>query len=284
LITSVVGHAMVIVGLGAVLGMERWMPLGVGAELETFTLLVIALVAATYFLFDDFVHRGLSAFAALSMIVTWALLRFGQSPGAAQLVLRACMVIEGVAVVATSLERWHPPLARPAWYALVLHLAGVVAILACLPFQTPEGNTELFAVWSLAAALGGLSIAMLVQNLPRQWPEPAAWCVLACLLLAVAGSPGLFGAAHTQVWFALSASSISGLLLAATLIVIGKARGDLLVRSLGVLALPPLVILYYYSLELSLLAKAGVLLATGLVPLALRSVTLARAKTWEIAQ
>jgi hypothetical protein len=279
LVTSVVGHGNVLGGLAFALGLEHDR-----GDMEVFTVVSLALLAATYVLYDDFLHRCLAALAALSIVTSWVMLRFHWTFGPNELALQILAALEAAAFVAFALVRWHPPLARPAWYALAVHLAGLVVLLAFVPhFGPPRDSFDWVPVWSLAAALGGLCVGLIARQGPKNWPEPAALAALACVLLAVAGSPQLQGASQHHIWQVLSSASIAGLILAVLFIVAGKSRGDVFVRAIGVVLLPVLVILYYYSLEFSLFAKACVLAASGAVLLAARSAVLVRAKAWETA-
>ncbi|MDX2027183.1 MAG: DUF4401 domain-containing protein [Alphaproteobacteria bacterium] len=69
----------------------------------------------------------------------------------------------------------------------------------------------------------------------------------------------------------LAAISAPGILLAVGLMVLGYARHERLIVLLGVLLFPLFLSLYYYNLDLSLMTKSGVLVASGCVLLAGRA-------------
>lgn len=141
------------------------------------------------------------------------------------------------------LARWDD-LARPLAYGLALGLLGVVWALLLA-----EGTFDWLASVGLASALA-YQAWRLTDSAPARLRAAAVGGV--ALLLAFAwGSPGL---------------------LAAPLVMVaGFSRGNRSLTALGALFLGGYLIFYYYNMELTLLLKSLVLLASGAALLAARA-------------
>jgi uncharacterized membrane protein len=68
----------------------------------------------------------------------------------------------------------------------------------------------------------------------------------------------------------LAAVTTPGVLAAIGLLVLGHARRDALLLAMGTAFFPIFIVVFYYEMEVSLLAKSYILMASGAVLLAAR--------------
>ncbi|MEZ0226033.1 MAG: DUF4401 domain-containing protein [Alphaproteobacteria bacterium] len=139
----------------------------------------------------------------------------------------------------------------PLGYAFIVSLCATVAYFTITHkynwFFHMDKVDPTFVTVSLAAALIGL-IGWAAGDMKRLKKEP--------LLFAAIGVT------------ALGAMSAPGIILAVALMVLGYARHERLLILAGVLLMPAFLWLFYYSLDLTLMAKSGILVCSGLVLLA----------------
>ena len=250
LAVSLAGQALVIFGLFGVFssGHEKSFPWGTVALFEAALALVI----------PNFTHRAISAFGAGAA--------FGFACGA----WGANAIAPGVVAAAIAyiwlnemrLGRLHS-VVTPVGYGLTLAFVLIEGMA-----QFGHTMMMMFGPRAQAAQLPGVgesfvalalfvSVWMLFKR--AAWPLHGMRTALALVAAAVIGiaswkAPGIAG----------------GLMIA----LLGYANGNRGLTALGIVALLMYVSSYYYLLETTLLVKAGVLLATGLVLLAVRWVML----------
>ena len=250
LAVSLAGQALVIFGLFGVFssGHEKSFPWGTVALFEAALALVIS----------NFTHRAISAFGAGAA--------FGFACGA----WGANAIAPGVVAAAIAyiwlnemrLGRLHS-VVTPVGYGLTLAFVLIEGMA-----QFGHTMMMMFGPRAQAAQLPGVgesfvalalfvSVWMLLKR--AAWPLHGMRAALALIAAAVIGivswkAPGIAG----------------GLMIA----LLGYANGNRGLTALGIVALLMYVSSYYYLLETTLLVKAGVLLATGLVLLAVRWVML----------
>ena len=246
LAVSLAGQALVIFGLFGVFssGHEKSFPWGTVALFEAALALVI----------PNFTHRAISAFGAGAA--------FGFACGA----WGANAIAPGVVAAAIAyiwlnemrLGRLHS-IVTPVGYGLTLAFVliegmaqfGHTMMMVFGPHAQP-------AQWpGIGETLVALALFVSVWVLLKRaaWPLHGMRAALALIAAAVIGivswkAPGIAG----------------GLMIA----LLGYANGNRGLTALGIVALLMYVSSYYYLLETTLLVKAGVLLATGLVLLAVR--------------
>ncbi|MGZ0656634.1 DUF4401 domain-containing protein [Coraliomargarita sp. W4R53] len=97
-----------------------------------------------------------------------------------------------------------------------------------------------FIMAALLAAIGGRFLA------PTNWRQPKILVLYGMLLL-------------------LAFLSSPGLLFAIALLILGYGLRDPIFSGLGIIGLPCFIIYFYYSLQVSLLEKSGILAASGII-------------------
>jgi len=224
----------------------------------------VLLAAVLYVVYDYPLQRFLVPLGAFFVILTaiWAQYATLWLNGSHPLVLVETL---GVLLVFAGPTRWTA--FRPLGHALAVALAVTVA-----PLTFPQHNASLFGpvdiraafmVWPskalLAAALAWLTCWAARQAQPQ---APDAWSPIkrppvlvalgAIVLLGIVSSPGI----------------LAGFLLAA----LGHATRERLLALLGLLVLVGAVTLFCCDYELVLSARAGLLVASGLVLLSARFV------------
>ncbi|HEU5098110.1 MAG TPA: DUF4401 domain-containing protein [Roseiflexaceae bacterium] len=220
---------------------------GVAPTMLAVVVLEIALIAV----YPDIVHRFLSAVVIVGALVS--LLLEWQLPGAIHalvglLAAGALALWEAEsALAAARAER----LCRPIGYGLVVGLLGVL----CL------GINDLVAIphpW-ISGLLLMLVLLVLEYRIVSRFERRAAVAVAAWLI-------------GGTVLVCLPALWTPGILAAVIVVELGFARGNRLLLGLGIVGLVLFLSAFYYQLELTLLVKSLVLLATGLLLLGLRVV------------
>lgn len=210
----------------------------------------IILCASLYPFFTSSVHRFITCSVAIYLTVAWVL-------EAGQLHLLH-LVILTEAVGATLMlansryYRWMKPLA----YALATALPVTLLVLT----SVSGGKNP------------GLGFDGIMTPL---WPSNVTLAVGILVLLwwAADGAWDFFSEAEMIVLAAvvvLAVLTTPGVLAAIGLLVLGHVLSDRLIIALGVLFLPLFLGYYYYDLNVSLLAKSGILAGSGLVLLAAR--------------
>lgn len=227
---SMAGHALVLVG-AAKLTDDSMGPAFAAA----------GLCAVLYPLYRESLHRFLSCLLATSAAAGWLVaadLHHG---------LHGLVLVESIWAGMFFLAPRIEPSLRPLAYALVvsvpLHLLLIVADGAQL--GTPQWPS------SLTLALGLVALyRWIAGDTAKLRREPFVAAIVCTAALAVLSTPGV--------------------LAAIGLLVLGYARDDRPLLGLGLAFLPLFLALYYYDLDVSLLQKSGVLLASGAVLLAAR--------------
>jgi len=250
LAVSLAGQALVIFGLFGVFssGHEKSFPWGTVALFEAALALVI----------PNFTHRAISAFGAGAA--------FGFACGA----WGANAIAPGV-VAAAIASIWLNEMRLGRLHSVVTPIGyGLTLAFVLIEGMAQFGHTMMMvfgpraqaAQWpgvgeSFVALALFVSVWVLLKR--AAWPLHGMRAALALVAAAVIGivswkAPGIAG----------------GLMIA----LLGFANGNRGLTALGIVALQMYVSSYYYLLETTLLVKAGVLLATGLVLLAVRWVML----------
>ena len=217
-----------------------------GAETGAAALVAVALSVVLYPVYRDLVHRFLSSLLAIGLVIGWLVIE-----GSSHLLhVAIAMQIVGICVLFASERVRRLRIARaltPLGYALVVSLLGTVVVTA---LASSEIGTPL---WPSSVVL---AIALLyLLGWAWEWgdwlrSEPALWAVGVVVLLGAVSTPGL--------------------LVALALLVIGHASENRILEGLGLAFLPVFVVVFYYMLDVDLLTKSAILLASGAVLLAAR--------------
>jgi len=216
------------------------------ATVSAIVVLEIALIA----IYPDMLHRFLSTVVIVGALV--ALLLDWNAPGAIH------MLVGLLAAGALALWECESALAaaraevltRPIAYGLVVALLGVL----CL------GITELipFPRWWVSGLLLLPMLLVLEYRIVSHFEPRSAAAIV----------PWLVGG---TVLVSLPALWTPGVLAAVIVIVLGFQRGNRLLLGLGAFFLAVFLVAFYYHLDVTLLLKSLLLLATGLLLLGLRA-------------
>ena len=214
------------------------------------TLALALLTAATYHVFPMSIDRFLSALAVFTSIF-FNLVTAQSGVGAIQIVINAFFVAQlGLAaflMTSGTIRKDYLPIA----YAAVGTLC-VVAIFFAMEseigkFGYHQGFSPAIINIALTAALIAL-IGWAAGGMEKLKSEPLAVASVGAVCLGIISAPGI--------------------LLSAGLMVLGYAQHDRVLLIAGGLLFPAFLSLYYYNLDLTLMAKSGILVASGAVLLA----------------
>lgn len=213
------------------------------------TLGILIVTTATYFVYPLSLDRFLSLLALL-ISVCLNLLAHRSMNLVEVLAMNALFVaqlgISGLFLIDSKFRRKHIVIPYAAAFALcytVLHLLSTHANL----WRGWAVFDVTFINYALTAALIVL-IGWTAGDQQKLKTEPVMIAMAGTLLLGVLSTPGI--------------------LLALCLMVVGYAKHELILTILGILLMPLTIFHYYYSLELTLLMKSGILVGSGAVLLA----------------
>lgn len=216
------------------------------------SLAIFAITIATYFVYRLSVDRFLSCFALFLSILLNIL--WGDETALARDVLFNAFL--SLQLLLAGFLTWSGRIDRdfvPLKYSLLFSLSAMVLFLAAqMEFggwgeEIPISSlfSSLLLTLSLIAA-----IVWIVGGVNRMRSEP--------LLLSVLGT------------IALGSVSAPGVILSVILMLLGYARHERIMMTLGALLLPAFLWFYYYNLDISLFEKSGILVGSGIVLLAAR--------------
>lgn len=229
----------------------------------------IGLAVLLYGAFPSFLSRLMTCFAALQIALLW--LHAGDGgflSGAARvseylpLWLLAFWTFHLAGICRTLLRPRLATLFAPLGYALVVSLAVWQAESSWRWWETPVQVSHLGV--SMALASLHLRVALLALTLFGV----AVWAAGGVSVLREKARL-FFGLA--LVLAALVYLGLGGVLPALLYLLLGFSLQDRALLGLGLVLFPVFLVNYYYSLELDLLAKSGVLVASGVVILLLRA-------------
>jgi hypothetical protein len=214
------------------------------------TLVLMLLTAATYHVFPMSIDRFLSTLAVFTSIF-FNLVTAQSGIGAIQIVINAFFISQlGLAaflMTGRTIKRVYLPIA----YAAIGTLC-VVAIFFAMESEVGKlGYRQDFSPAIINIALTAALIALIgwaAGGMEKLKSEPLVVASLGAVCLGVISAPGI--------------------LLSAGLLVLGYAQHDRVLLVVGALLFPVFLYLYYYNLDLTLMAKSGILVASGAVLLA----------------
>jgi len=247
LAVSLAGQAMAAFGL---LGVFEW------DATEPVLIAIIIMSAVLFIIFPDRIHRVLSVLLAVG---SFASLLYAQE-------LNALIPVVGpaIAVAFVVLYERQAVIIESGWGALLRPLQDglVVGAFGCLMLSTvyvlPEITSYSFypRPWISTLLLGGLFLYVG----SRIWPP----------LVENARTPGLVLVYGLMLTVVLAAWSAPGLLLALIVVMVGTASGNRSMVGTGVVFLVVFVSAYFYGIQLTMLAKSGSLIASGVAILLVR--------------
>ena len=241
---SMAGHVMALLGTSNLL--EDGLYYGIlGILPETYFGCALAaeiLCPVLYRLYSNWLHRFLSCLLVMITATAWVL-SMERHHGLHVLVLVETI---GIGLLMTKFHRIR--CLRPMAYALAVSLP-----LTLLLVLAPHGDIE--TPWWPSKAILTLGLIWLCQwaaggprNLRR---EPIILAALAAAVLGAVSTPGI--------------------LAGVGLIILGYAQEDRPLLGLGIVFFPAFIIAYYYDLDVTLLTKSWILLASGAILLLGRS-------------
>jgi hypothetical protein len=244
------------------------------------TELSVAMAVVLYVLYPSFLSRLITCLAALQITLWWLHLKGGDW--------------------VPWLESKGTPLSVPFFAYWLLHLALLGVCLIPARFErllAPLGYATAIslACWQFQDAILGLGV--LVSGTPKVvaglmlFPWRAVVTAIALLGVAVWCAGSLSRVAERQMLFAavvltllvLVALGSTGVVLALLLMLLGFSLGKRPLLALGMLLLAVFLVDYYYSLEVNLLTKSMILVGSGAVLLALRTLLLQFAFSQEVS-
>ena len=218
---------------------------GWGVMLATFII-----TAATYHVYQMSIDRFLSALAIFTLLLINILREqyFGTS---AEIVLNLFFFIQillaAVLLTHSRVKRGYIPLA----YATAFSLCITVIFLAVASKIGYWGSQQTYSLTFINATLT-LSLIGLIGwasgNLEKLKTEPLMLASLGSVLLGSISAPGV--------------------ILSICLMIIGYAKNEKLLLLVSILFMPMFILLYYSNLDISLMAKSGVLVGSGIILLA----------------
>ncbi len=234
-----VGKILFVMGFAMMFGRDA----GWGVTLST-----LIITAATYHVYRMSIDRFLSTLAIFtSLLINIVSERhFGTSTEIVlnlfffiQIILAAVLLTHGRS------KRGYIPLAYATAFSLCITVIffGVESEL----WRNSEPYSLGFINAVLALALVAL-IGWAAGNLEKLKREPLMPAALASVLLGIISAPGV--------------------ILSICLMVLGYAKHERLLLLMGILLSPVFIFLYYYNLDISLMAKSGVLIGSGIILLA----------------
>jgi hypothetical protein len=237
---SVAAHGLVLwVATNQVTGVD-------GSDWGAAALAALGLCVALYPIYPDTVHRFLTCLLVLGLAAGCAAeseLRYALQAIVAIEAIGMCAVFTASTLRSSAYGRSLVPLG----YAFAV--ARPFTLLGLIPFASESGTS----VWPSSLAL----VASLVYLIGwaggwGAWlrSEPAWWALAVTILLG--------------------AVSASGLLAVLALLVLGRMLDDYPLQALGAAFMPVFLIAFYYTMQIDLLMKSAILVASGVVLIAAR--------------
>lgn len=210
-------------------------------------LLTVLLEAGLIALYPDKLHRFLSTLVACGAVTLWLVEIEVESLVYLFIILLAVSAVQLWQHESFLAARRSTALSRPIAYGLTVALFGLLNIFLV-------DGMGLAHWWLPGVALVALLVLVVYQLLVYYQVDPLrqGWWLLAGPLLLI-----------------IPAYQTPGIPAAFLMLLLGFQRGNRLLTGLAALFLGVFLIIYYYSLDLSLLTKSFVLMGTGLVLLGL---------------
>ncbi|MCA0433250.1 MAG: DUF4401 domain-containing protein [Proteobacteria bacterium] len=214
------------------------------------TAALLFITAALYRFYDLSIDRFLSSLAVLCSIL-FNIVLTNYSGLVASLLLNLFflgqLVLAAVLFTDARANRIFVPLAYAAAFSLCITVVYLAAESTIGLSGNGQPHGSLLMTVSLTAALAGL-IAWAAGGVDKLKSEPLLVALFGAVLLGVIAAPGV--------------------ILSVYLMVLGYARHERLLLFMGIALCPVVIFFYYYNLDISLMAKSGVLVGSGLVLLA----------------
>jgi hypothetical protein len=214
------------------------------------TLALLILTAATYYVFRMSIDQFLSSLATFVSIF-FNLVSEHSASEATQIAINAFFVVQlGLAaflITSGRIKKDYLPIA----YAAIGALCAVAIFFAMRSEVGRFGYRQDFSPAIINISLTAALIALIgwaAGGIEKLKSEPLSVASVGAVCLGIISAPGI--------------------LLAVGLMILGYAQHDRVVLIFGGLMLPVFLSLYYYNLDLTLMVKSGILVASGAVLLA----------------
>lgn len=223
-------------------GMAEILGTGWGA-----TIALLIITVATYHIYRMSVDRFLSTFALLFSIllnVLWG----RELPGIREFLLNGFMLFQvaaaAVLIANVKIKRDYIPLT----YGLLFSLCSSALFLASYAkfgyWQHEEVINPIFATLLFTGSLIAV-ISWIGGGVKKLNVEPSRLACLGAILLGVISTPGI--------------------MLSIVLMILGYAKHEKIMLTMGALLLPVFLFFYYYNLDVSLVEKSGALVGSGVI-------------------
>lgn len=220
------------------------------SNLWQMAVVAIILCVALYPFFTSSAHRFLTSSIAIYMTIAWVL--DAEQPHLLHMLILIEAVGAALMLANSRYYRWMKPLA----YALAIALLVTLVILTAVSSGKYsglylDGNTTPLWPSNVVLAVGILFLLWWANDWALDiFSEPVLITLAAVVALAVITTPGI----------------LAGI----GMLILGYALSDRIIVSLGAVFLLLFLGFYYYDLNVGLLAKSGILMASGLVLLSVR--------------
>ena len=220
------------------------------------TLAILIITALTYHVYRMSIDRFLSTlaiFTSLLLIIQIKMIFHASTNNNAEIVLNLSfliqMILAGFLLTHGRIRRDYIPIAYATAFSLCLTVIYII-----IYFNVTFMNII------LTLSLVGL-IGWAAGNLKKMKTEPLMLASLGSLLFGIISAPGVT--------------------LSICLMLIGYAKHEKFLLLMGILLMPVFIFLYYYNLDISLMAKSGVLVGSGIILLTGRFYLAAKKLNWE---
>lgn len=217
------------------------------------TLATLLVTLATYHVYNMAIDRFLSSLAVLNSL--FFTLTMEHIPfGAEEPLINVFFIVQ---LAAAAILMTHGKVRRdylPLGYALIASLCIVVVHFAMTSQIGRWGHHYDFSPATINIALTVALVALIgwaAGNIAKLTQPALLMASLAAAVLGIVSAPGI--------------------LLSIGLVILGYAKHDRLLLVTGALLFPVFLFFYYYNLDLTLMAKSGILVASGALLLAGRA-------------
>lgn len=222
-------------------GMAEILASGWGA-----TIALLIITAATYHVYRMSVDRFLSTFAVLFSVLV-NVLWDRELAGSREFFLNGFMLLQvaGAAVLIANVKVKRDYI--PLTYGLLFSLCVSTLLLASYTkfdyWRYEEFINPIFVTLLFTGSLITV-ISWIVGGIKKLNTEPARLACLGAILLGLISAPGI--------------------ILSIILMVLGYARHEKIMLTMGALLVPVFLFFYYYNLDISLMEKSGILVGSGI--------------------
>lgn len=209
------------------------------------TLSTLLISVATYYVYRMSIDRFLSTLAILTSLLS-NLVSSRYFSSYTEMLLNLFFFIQLILAIVLfthgRIKREYIPLAYATAFSLCITIIYFAMESKIGRWGSKQDYSLIFINAALTISLIGL-IGWAAGNLKKLKTEPLILAALGAALLGIVSAPGV--------------------ILSICLMVLGYAKHEKLLLLMGILLMPVFIFLYYYNLDISLMAKSGVLVGSG---------------------